>query len=226
MASTIATAFCGLDLADLQIGARGDMRVAAAIALGEVGKPGELPVLEDAVRDAQAAHVGILVRRDIEQAEKPPAEIVRRLRRLVVARLLLEPLVAVEGMLLALELFLIGELFAGSETRSCALSRGIRSGRLGRRSRAHLPAGTPATLFAAFAICTPDDKALQIAFLFGAEIAGLDLRPRCDRPRSFGRHPRRRRQRRRRGSARLVSQIEREPVKTPPPTRLPSVTGI
>ena len=38
----MATAFCGRDLADLQIGARGDMRVAAAIALRQVGNSGEL----------------------------------------------------------------------------------------------------------------------------------------------------------------------------------------
>ena len=33
-----------LDLADLQVGARGHMGVAAAVALGEVGDAGELPV--------------------------------------------------------------------------------------------------------------------------------------------------------------------------------------
>ena len=35
----------GLDLADLQIGARRDMRVAAAVALGEIGDAGELRAL-------------------------------------------------------------------------------------------------------------------------------------------------------------------------------------
>ena len=72
-----------LDLADLQIGARGDVRVAAAVALGEIGEAGELPVLEDAVRNPQPAHVGVLRRRDVEQAVIAPAEIVGRLRRLV-----------------------------------------------------------------------------------------------------------------------------------------------
>ena len=76
----------GLDLADLQIGAGGDMRIAAAIALGEVGEAGELRVLEDAVRDPQPAHVGVLVRRDVEQAEEAPAEIVGRLGIFVVRR--------------------------------------------------------------------------------------------------------------------------------------------
>ena len=53
-----------LDLAHLQVGARGDVGIAAGIALGEIGDAGELRVLEDAVRDAQPAHVGLLVRRD------------------------------------------------------------------------------------------------------------------------------------------------------------------
>ena len=34
----------GRDLADLQIGARRDVRVAAAVALGEIGEAGELPM--------------------------------------------------------------------------------------------------------------------------------------------------------------------------------------
>ncbi len=46
----------GRDLADLQVGARRHMGVAAAVALGEVGDAGELPMVEDAVRDAQPAH--------------------------------------------------------------------------------------------------------------------------------------------------------------------------
>ena len=45
-----------LDLAHLQIGARGDVRVAAAVALGEIGNAGKLRGLENAVRHAQPAH--------------------------------------------------------------------------------------------------------------------------------------------------------------------------
>ena len=124
----------GLYLADLQIGARGDMGVAAAIALGEVGDAGELRRFEDAVRDTQAAHIRILVRRYIEQAEEPPAEIVGRLRIFVARAELLEALVAVEGMLLALELFLIGKLLAGGEHAVLRFEgRGVGSRRLGRR---------------------------------------------------------------------------------------------
>ena len=101
-----------LDLADLQVRARRHMRVGPAAALREVGDAGELPVLQDAVRDAQPAHVGALRRRDVEQPEIAPAEIVGRLRRLVLLGLLLQPLIGVERMLLALELFLVGELAA------------------------------------------------------------------------------------------------------------------
>src|SRR5205814_10115205 len=41
------------DLADLEIGPRGDMRIAAAVAYGEIGQSGQLPVLDDAVRYPQ-----------------------------------------------------------------------------------------------------------------------------------------------------------------------------
>ena len=95
----MATAFVGLDLADLQIGARGDVRVAAAVALGEIGDAGELRGLEDAVRHPQPAHVGVLVGRDVEQPEEAPAEIVRRLGIFVFRGVRLEPLVGVERML-------------------------------------------------------------------------------------------------------------------------------
>ena len=75
-----------LDLAHLQIGAGRDVGVAAGKALGEIGEARELPVREDAVGNAQPAHVGLLRRRAVEQAEEAPAEIVVRLRRLVGAR--------------------------------------------------------------------------------------------------------------------------------------------
>ena len=97
-----------LDLADLDVGAGGDVGVAAAVGLGEIGEAGELPVLEDAVRDPQAAHVRALRRRHVEQAVVAPAEIVRGLRRFVLLRLFLQPAIGVERMLLALEFLLVG----------------------------------------------------------------------------------------------------------------------
>ena len=99
IASTMATAFFGLDLADLEIGARRDMGVTAAVALGEIGEARELRGIEDAVRHPQPAHIGVLVRRDVEQPEEAPAEIVRRLGILALGGVLLEPLIGVEGML-------------------------------------------------------------------------------------------------------------------------------
>src|SRR5262249_42292003 len=122
-----------LDLADLQVGARGDVRVAAAEALGEIGEAGELPMLEDAVGQPQPAHVGPLRRRQVEQAVEPPTEIVRRLGRLVAGRLRLEALVAVERVRLALELLLVGELLALRERAILRLERcRVGAGRLGR----------------------------------------------------------------------------------------------
>ena len=69
-------------------------RAPSAIAIVRVSGPqagtvltalaGKLPMPEDAVWDPQAAHVGLLVRRGVEQAEEPPAEIVVGLGRLVV----------------------------------------------------------------------------------------------------------------------------------------------
>ena len=103
------------DFADLDIGARGDMRIAAAITLGEIGEAGKLRGFEDAVRDPQAAHIRVLVRRDIEQAEEPPAEIVGGLGIFAFGGVVLQPLVGVERMLLALELFLIGQFAARCE---------------------------------------------------------------------------------------------------------------
>ena len=94
---------------------RGDVGIAAAATLYEIGEPRELPMLEDAIGDAQAAHVGLLVRRHVEQAEEAPAEIIVRLGRLVGGGLRLELLVAVERIELALEFFRIRELAASLE---------------------------------------------------------------------------------------------------------------
>ena len=101
------TAFGRPDLADLNIGARGDVRIAAAITLGEIGYARKLCGFQYAVRQSQPAHVGILVRRDIEQAEVAPAEIIRRLRIFAFRRMRLQPLVSVERMFFALEFFRI-----------------------------------------------------------------------------------------------------------------------
>ena len=145
----------GLDLADLQIGAGGDVGVAAAVALGEVGDAGELPMREDAVRHPQPAHVGVLVRRHVEQAEEAPAEIVGRLGIFVVRGLRLQPLVAVEGVLLALEFLLLGELAAGLEDAVLRPQMlGIGPGRL-RRTRPSCRSRRAAIVPRGLAICRP-----------------------------------------------------------------------
>ena len=98
-----------LDLADLQIRARGHMRIAAAAALGEIGEPGELPVLQDAVRNAQPAHVGVLRRRDVEQPEDSASgNCPAGFGGSFFSRLFLQPVIGIEGMLLAFEFLLIG----------------------------------------------------------------------------------------------------------------------
>ena len=175
-----------LDLADLQVGAGGDMGIAAAIALGEVGDAGELPMLEDAVRHPQPAHVGVLGRRHVEQAEIAPAEIVRRLGIFVARGLRLEPCIAVEGVLLALEFFLLGKLAAGFDHAVLrAQMLGVGPARFGcsrRVSRAGDAAGLAHGLVAR-SIGTPSFGDLQarhepfkVALLLGVEVAGHQLR--------------------------------------------------
>src|SRR4029077_1889771 len=121
-----------LHLADLDIGAARHSRIAAAVVLGEAGEAGELLSLDDPVRDARPAHVGVLVGRDVEQTKESPAEIVGRLGIFALRRVLLQALVGVERMLLALDLFLIGELAARREhavlsvERRCVWTRWLR----------------------------------------------------------------------------------------------------
>src|SRR4029077_10441481 len=82
-------------------------------------------MLEDAVGNTQPAHIGLLRRRAVEQAEKTPAEIVVGLGRLVLGGLVLELLIAVERMQLALEFFRVRQLAAGLDD---AVLRPLRRG--------------------------------------------------------------------------------------------------
>ena len=155
----------GLDLAQLQIGARGDMGVGAAKPLRNVRHGGELPMLEDPVRNAQPAHVGTLRRRHIEQAVIAPAEIVRRLGWLVLCGLILQAWIGVEWVLVALELLLLRQLPARRQyavlrlamdcIRPDWLACGRRRAGTGRARRGE--AG---------------DETLQVALLLRREIAG------------------------------------------------------
>ena len=173
-----ANGVLGLDLADLQIGARGHVRIAAAVAFGEIGKARELRRLENAVGHAQPTHIGILVRRHIEQAEKPPTEIIRRFRKFVARREVLEPLVGVEWVFVALEFLRIGELAAGGENLVLRLERGgIGTDRLGSDRRAGTCGPSARDAFCGFGDLRAGDKAFQIAFLFGVEVASSPPRP-------------------------------------------------
>src|ERR1700680_4589537 len=85
---------------------------------------------KNAVGNAQAAHIGLLRRRAVEQAEEAPAEIVVWLWRLVLGGLVFELLVAVERMQLALEFFRVRQLAAGLDGAILgAQRRGVGSDR-------------------------------------------------------------------------------------------------
>ena len=127
------------DLADLQVAARRHMRVAAGGHVGEVGDAGELPRIEDAVVDAHPAHERILRRRDVEQTVIFPPERVGGLRELILRRLLFQPRVGVERMLLALPFLRVDELLAGG--LGLGLRGEVRRVGTARRRGASRPAG-------------------------------------------------------------------------------------
>src|SRR4029077_15646457 len=90
-------------------------------------------MLEDAVGNTQPAHIGLLRRRAVEQAEKTPAEIVVGLRRFVLGGLILQLLIAVERMQLALEFLRVRQLAAGLYGAVLgALRRGVGAARVCR----------------------------------------------------------------------------------------------
>ncbi len=124
------------NFAQLQIGARRHMRIAAGEFFRHVGNRRELPMFDDAVRDAQPAHVTRLRRRHVKQAVIAPAEIIFRLRRSAGERLLAHARISVERMLGALPFFLIDELLALGDDALLGTQRiGVRSARLGRCGR-------------------------------------------------------------------------------------------
>ncbi len=164
------------DLADLQVGAGGDVAVAAAVALGEIREAGHLPMLEDAVGDAQPAHIRRLGRGHVEQTVEAPAEIVGRLGRDVIGGLLLQTPIGVERVLVALELFLVRELAAGLQHAVLGGTMGrVGADRLGRSA-----AGRDARQSGGAARRAGDlhagDEAFEIAFLLGVKIAGAGPR--------------------------------------------------
>ncbi len=167
----------GLYFADLEIGPRRHMGISAAIALGRVGYAFKLRGLENPIGNAKPAHVGILGRGAVEQAEEPPTEIIVRLGRGIGGSLGFEFFVAVEGVQFALEFLLVGELAA--RFRHLVLGppmRRVRTGRLRRRRRG----GSAGTTAACYVTRGPRDlqaghEAFEIALLFGLEITGHRL---------------------------------------------------
>ena len=130
------------DLAHLDVGARRHMGVAAAVALGEIGHAGELRMRQDAVGDAQPHHVALLRRRDVEQAEIAPAEIVVGLGKRAGLGLRPEAGIGVEGMFGALPLFLVRQLAAPGDGR---ILRGewAASGPVGAACATRAPVSAP-----------------------------------------------------------------------------------
>jgi hypothetical protein len=123
-------------------------------------------MFEDAIRNPQPAHVGILCRCDVKQAVIAPAEIIRRRRRRIGERLPFQPRIGVERMLLAFEFLLVHQLFAGRDdpVLRCDVRR-VRSAWLcvGFASAAAEAAPHPADLQAR-------GKPFEIAFLFVGKV--------------------------------------------------------
>src|SRR5689334_3851591 len=91
------------DFANLKVRPRRDMRVAPAKTFGKVRNASELRGFQNTVRNTKPAHISILIGRHIKQAEKAPAEIIRRFRIFAFCGMCFQPLIAIEWMLFALE---------------------------------------------------------------------------------------------------------------------------
>ena len=159
----------GRNFAHLQIRAGSDVAERPAQLLGKIGHPRELPVLHDAVRNPQTAHVGILRRCHVKQTVIAPAEIIGGARRRVVLRLLPQPRISIERMFVAFEFFLIGEFLAGRSNLVLRLEmRRIRSAWIGiclAGSAAAKAAPDPADLQAG-------GETFKVAFLLVGEVDG------------------------------------------------------
>ncbi len=144
------------------------MAVAAAQALGEIGDALELPRGQDAVGDAQAAHIAVLGRRHIEQPVIAPAEIVVRLGIDAGPRLLLEACIGIEGMLGRLPFLLLRELAAGRDLPGLRLQMLAIGAR--RRGRLRRPAAERAQPPRRAGGLHAGHEAFEIALLFGGEV--------------------------------------------------------
>ena len=126
------------DLADLQIGARRHIGIAAAEPLRERGKAGELMRRENAVGHAQPAHEGVLRRRHIEEAVEFMAEDVDPFGKAPGGDVLAHQIPEIEGMELALGLLLGRELAAGGDGAVLGGTVDVGGGDSGWRGRRNL----------------------------------------------------------------------------------------
>src|SRR5213596_619845 len=149
------------DLPALQLGARGDVRIAAAELLGDRGYRAQLVAVDDAVRVAQPAHERVLRRCDVEQAVKLVQEDVGPLRELALGGIGRDLVPHVEGMLCALRLFFAHELAARGEHAVLRVAMNlVGTDKLGFSFR---PRGA----------CNPEAaaEAFQVALLLFGEVA-------------------------------------------------------
>src|SRR6185312_16659575 len=103
-----------------------------------------------------------------------PAEIVRRLGIFVRRRLRLEFLIGIEGMLLALDLLLVGKLAAARDRQVLRLQRrSVGAGRLRCRRRRGGAGSSPGTRHALRGLgdLKAGDEAFEIALLLRLEVA-------------------------------------------------------
>ena len=129
----------GRDLADLQVGARRHVGIAAAEGVGGIGQAAHLPGVQDAVGHAQPAHEGILGRRDVEKPMILGQENIDALGELALLGALDDLVPAVERMALALGLLLRDQLAAGRPT---AVLRSVLQ-RVGPARRCRRPLSPP-----------------------------------------------------------------------------------
>jgi hypothetical protein len=141
------------------------VRVTAAEPVGEIGEAGELPMIEDAVRNLQPAHERVLRRRHVEQPVVAPAKVVLGFRKLAFAGLAAQARVGVEGVLGAFPLLLLVELAAGRDGLVLRLEVArVGAGRLRwDRARPRESAGRASDRDA-------DGEPFEVAFLLGRKI--------------------------------------------------------
>jgi hypothetical protein len=129
------------DFPDLQVGPGGDVHVAAAVGFRGVRDGLRLVGAQDAAGNSQAAHHGLLGRRNVPQAMGLEAEEVLAFRKLALGGEFRDAGPGIQGIRLELDFLFLGQALAGGEPGELgALARrkrgfAFRGG--GRRLRGH-----------------------------------------------------------------------------------------